>query len=692
MKKKILAFLVSVLLFCPLMGSVGKIKREDLPAQYREFLDLTQYIMLDEERDVFLQLTTSRERDIFIESFWKQRDPTPGTKRNEYREEHIKRFEYANEFLGRGTSREGWRTDRGRIYIILGEPASKEYFEGMKELYPVEVWYYYGGEGRGLPPHFAVVFFKRGGFGEYRLYDPVADGPTSLLIKGREMDFTDYRAAYEKIKQLAPTLSLVALSVVPGDIPFNFQPSPENNIIMAEIFESPKKDINPTYATNFMDYKGLVSTDYMTNYIENVSDVSIIRDPQVNLNFVHFSIVPQNLSVDYYEPNDQYFCNFELNVSLRKGEEIVFQYTKNYPYYFPPEDLEKVRASGVSVEDSFPLTEGRYELTALLKNSVGKEFTILEKSVEVKESSGSPEILGPFVGYSFREYERDLHIPYKVLNEKLVLDPSKTFSASDEIAFLFVVSNIDRSLWENGKMELAVQGLKEKNPASKSFSILLQGSPFQNVISFSHSVSAQELTPDYYRAEVKLLDGTQKVMDTQSVEFVISPNHSVGHPISFSKGFPLSNSFIYFYMLASQNRNLGNMDKAESYYKQAYQMNPDFQRGVLDYTSFLVENESYNQALDMAEKFKDIENLTFQYYLLKGKALMGLERYKDAIKNFLEGNKIYDSDTGLLNSLGFCYHKTDQNKKAMEVLNASLKLNPKQENVQNLIKEIEKKN
>jgi tetratricopeptide (TPR) repeat protein len=354
--------------------------------------------------------------------------------------------------------------------------------------------------------------------------------------------------------------------------------------------------------------------------------------------------------------------------------------------------LEKVRSSGVSIEDSFPVTEGRYELTALLKNSVGKEFTILEKAVEVKESSGSPEIIGPFVGYRFREYERDLHIPYKVLNEKLVLDPSKTFSASDDIAILFVVSNLDRTLWENGKMELVVQGLKENNPARKSFSILLQGYAFRNVISISHSVSAEELTPDYYKAEIKLLDGNQKVIDTQSVEFVISPNYSVGHPISFSKGFPLSNSFIYFYMLASQNRNLGNMDKAESYYQQAYEMNPDFQNGVREYTSFLIEIEKFNQAMDMVERFKEVENLRFQYHLLKGKALMGLEKYKDAIDSFLEGNKIYNSDTGLLNSLGFCYHQTGQNKKALDALRASLKLNPKQENVQSLIEKIEKKN
>jgi len=692
MKKKIFVLLAIILLFYPLMVSAQRVKREDLPGKYREFLDLTHYIMLDEEREVFMQLTNNRERDIFIESFWKQRDPTPGTKKNEYKEEHIKRFQYANEFLGRETSREGWKTDRGRIYIILGEPASRESFEISKGLYPVQVWYYYGAEGKSLPTHFAMVFYKRGGFGEYRLYDPVADGPTSLLISGREMDFTDYEAAYNKIREMAPTLSLVVLSMIPGDIPYNFQPTPENNIIMSEIFESPKEDINPTYATNFLDYKGLVSTEYMTNYIESVTDVSMIRDPQMNMNFVHFSIVPQSLSVDYYEPNDQYFCNFELNVSLRKGEEIVFQYTKNYPYYFPPEDIEKVKGNGISVEDTFPVTEGSYELTALLKNSVGKEFSLLEKNINVKEDPGTPQIIGPFVGYKFQEYERNLHIPYKVLNEKLVLDPAKSFSNSDDVALMLIVSNIERSLWENGKIELTVKGLKENDPVEKSYSILLQGYPYRERFGVTHFVPAEELTPDYYKTEVNLLDSGGNVVDTNSVEFVVSPNSSMGHPISLSKGFPLSNSFLYYYMLASQNRKLGHTEKAESYYSKAYEMNPEFKKGLLEYAGFMVESEQYSRALEMIERFKEEENFRFQYYLLKGKAFMGLERYQDAIKNLLEGNKIYDSDTGLLNSLGFCYYKTDQNKKALDALRASLQLNSKQERVKNLINEIEKKN
>jgi len=71
---------------------------------------------------------------------------------------------------------------------------------------------------------------------------------------------------------------------------------------------------------------------------------------------------------------------------------------------------------------------------------------------------------------------------------------------------------------------------------------------------------------------------------------------------------------------------------------------------------------------------------------------MGLWKYPEAINDFLEENKIYNSDINLLNSLGICYYRTGQKTKAIDVLNASLRLNSSQENVKQLIAEIEKNN
>jgi GWxTD domain-containing protein len=197
-KIAIFSVLISSLLF-----SGQQIKEKDLPARFRDFLNLTRYIIREEEKDVFMQLAKDIDREIFIETFWKMRDPTPGTPQNEYKDEIINRFNYANKYLGRNSTREGWRTDMGMMYIILGEPISKDRFPATKDIYPCEVWYYYGDQAKGLPPHFGLVFYQKGGAGEYKLYNPVSDGPSALLIKSYRMDAFNYAEQYETIRELA---------------------------------------------------------------------------------------------------------------------------------------------------------------------------------------------------------------------------------------------------------------------------------------------------------------------------------------------------------------------------------------------------------------------------------------------------------------------------------------------------------
>src|SRR5271168_261518 len=68
------------------------------------------YIITDAEKETFLKLSTNEEREQFIENFWLRRDPTPDTPENEFRDEHYRRIEYANEHYAAGVP--GSRTDR----------------------------------------------------------------------------------------------------------------------------------------------------------------------------------------------------------------------------------------------------------------------------------------------------------------------------------------------------------------------------------------------------------------------------------------------------------------------------------------------------------------------------------------------------------------------------------------------------
>ena len=686
--------LSKVVLFLVIAGSLlsaqQKVKEKDLIQRYQDWLKQTQYIIHAEEKEVFLQLTSDRERDIFIVTFWKQRDPTPGTPQNEYKDEHIRRFQYASKWFSKGSSKPGWMTDRGRIYIILGEPVSKDRYPSNISLYPCEVWSYYGDVSLGLPNHFSLVFFQRQGVGEYQLYDPVSDGPSALLLQGRNMDPFNYEALYNEIREVAPALALVSLSLIPGEFNYGFQPSPRNAIILADILNSPKEMVNPAYSTHFLDLRGVVSTEYLTNFVENATDIAFIRDPLTGLNFLHFSIAPSTVSIDYYEPNDQFFCNYTVNVSLKNGDDMVFQYDRQFPFYFSPDDLDRVRANGIALEDSFPVVAGQYGFNILLTNSVGKEFTVHERTIIVPEIPEVPAINGPFLGYGFHDSDVNQHMPFKTIDKKLLYDPKKTFSRHENIAVLFNLVNMRENLWRGGEVKIFINGLGENNTVEKTYTLRLENYPFKEILSVDFTIPVQDLTPDYYELKMSFLDEEGTLVDEKKVEFAVSLAEAVSHPIARMKPFSLQNQFLFYYMLAEQYKKLKKTDKAEESFVKAYSLNKSYLQGVREYAFFVLQNEKFEEALELVENLKQNENLLFDYYLIKGQAHTGMGLYMQAIESLEQGNRMYNSDTRLLNSLGFCYYKTAQKSKALDVLKASIRVNPEQEDVKKLMAEIEK--
>jgi GWxTD domain-containing protein len=133
----------------------------ELSKTYKKWLNEdVVWIITDEERAAFKQLSNDEERDNFIEAFWQRRDPTPDTEENEYKEEHYRRIAYTNEHFAAGIP--GWKSDRGRIYIMYGpadevdsHPSGGTYERPMDEgggetsTFPFEDWRYRYLEGIG---------------------------------------------------------------------------------------------------------------------------------------------------------------------------------------------------------------------------------------------------------------------------------------------------------------------------------------------------------------------------------------------------------------------------------------------------------------------------------------------------------------------------------------------------------------
>ena len=138
-----------------------KAVRQELKGAYKTWLEQdVAYIISDEERKAFKNLSNDEEREAFIEQFWLRRNPNPDSPENEFREEHYRRIAYANEHFAAG--KPGWKTDRGHIYIAFGKPDSIDshpsggsYLRPMDEgggetsTFPFEVWHYRYIEGIG---------------------------------------------------------------------------------------------------------------------------------------------------------------------------------------------------------------------------------------------------------------------------------------------------------------------------------------------------------------------------------------------------------------------------------------------------------------------------------------------------------------------------------------------------------------
>jgi len=168
--------------------------KHELTKTYKKWLDEdVAYIITDEERAAFKQLSNDEERDNFIEAFWQRRDPTPDTEENEYKEEHYQRIAYSNEHFAAGVP--GWRTDRGRIYIVFGKPDEIEshpsggsYERPMEEgggetsTFPFEQWRYRYIEGIGQ--EVIIEFVDTCMCGEYHMTMDRSEKDALLMTPG----------------------------------------------------------------------------------------------------------------------------------------------------------------------------------------------------------------------------------------------------------------------------------------------------------------------------------------------------------------------------------------------------------------------------------------------------------------------------------------------------------------------------
>lgn len=264
-----------------------KIKKtlKELDSPYRTWLNEdVVYIITPEERSAFLQLETNEEREQFIEQFWLRRSGNPDLPDNDFKEEHYRRIAYANEHFASGIP--GWKTDRGRIYIIWGKPDEIEshptggtYDRPMEEgggsttTYPWETWRYRYLEG--IQENVILEFVDPSSSGEYHLTMDPSEKDALTHVPGAGLSMLESMGMASKADRFTRSDGTTLPTAMGG------QPASMNEFTRLELYAKVQRPPEVKYK----DLEAIVTSrmvrdqlrfNYRTDFLKVTSDTVLV--------------------------------------------------------------------------------------------------------------------------------------------------------------------------------------------------------------------------------------------------------------------------------------------------------------------------------------------------------------------------------------------------------------------------------
>ncbi len=679
--KYILILLTLLLLYSPLTIAQKK-SPKDLPPIFKKWLEEeVVYIITSLEKDVFLQLDSDRERELFIEAFWKHRDPTPGTPKNEFKEEHYRRIQYANSTLGRSAPIPGWKTDRGRFYILLGEPRDIERFSGEAEIYNTEVWFYQGLATYGLPAGFYLVFYQKGGSGDYVLYSPISDGPQALLTSYFG-DQANYLQAYRKLKQVSPNLAQVSMSLIPGESSRFGRPTLASDLLLNSIQALPEKEVKDIYAQKFLMYKDVIEVEYTANYMPSDSIVCVFKDSPDEY-FVHYSIEINRFSVHAYE--DKYTTNLKINGQITDLEgKTIYQYEDSIPIELTEDQLHSITYKPFDLYDMFPLVPGSFKFSVLLKNEASQEFTSLEREIIIPEDEPNPRLSQLLLGYQQETNTSPNLKPFKLGDHQVLFQPNQIFLLKDHIFLFFQILGAGPELKANSSLFYDIS--KQEEPL---LSYKKKVSEYGTDLGITEEFSLENLSPGTYWLTVTLKNG-DRILDTKKEHFDITPVANFPRPWVFSKTLHPSSHPSYASILGKQYYSQGKTEKSLSYLERAFHSEPNSQDYAIALARVFLSSGYAEKAKTILLPFRKLPTPRYETYLFLGQAYLNLGEYDLAISVLSDAATHYGMNIPILNALGECYFRLGNKEEALAAWNKSLEMNPEQQELKAKVKSLTK--
>src|SRR5580692_11452098 len=508
--------------------NLRKLEKE-LATPYKKWLEEeVPYIITDEERSAFLQLQTNEEREQFIEAFWQRRDPTPDTVENEFKEEHYRRIAYTNERFSSGIP--GWRTDRGRIYIMWGPPDEIESHSagstynrpmteggGQTQVYGFDDWTYHYMEGIGQ--NITIEFVDPTGTGEYHItMDPgekdamahvPGGGPSMLESMGMSTQAQRFTRSDGSTAPLGPAGS--------------------NNLDSNEEFTRLEQfaKVQAPPPVKFKDLEEVVSSRILRNQISFDYRFDFMRITGDTI-LVPVTVQIQNKQMTFRDRDGVQSASLNLFGRISSMTGRVIQTFEDVIQRDFPDSLLEPSLKGFSIyQKAVPLRPGLYKLDLVIKDvnsgNVGAVNTRLAVSPIPDDKLEASSLI--LADQMEPVSSKDVGVGQFVLGSTKVrpkLDAEFHADQALDIYLQFYNLKVDDKTHKNNlSLDVKVsQGQQTVSHDVKTGEELKQNG---QQVTYQHVIAPKALAPGKYKLEIQATDLLTKQTISRSADFTVTP-------------------------------------------------------------------------------------------------------------------------------------------------------------------------
>jgi GWxTD domain-containing protein len=507
--------------------------KKELESPYKKWLDEDViYIISPEERHSFLHLATNEEREQFIEAFWQRRNPDPDSPENTFKEEHYRRIAYANEHFASGIP--GWKTDRGRIYIIWGPPDEidshptggnwdrpSDQGGGSTTTYPYEDWRYRHLDGQGLGENIELEFVDPTSTGEYHLTTDPSEKDALLHVPGAGLTMAEQMGLADKSQRFTNTDG-TNVAETQGAFGSGTGRDEFSRIeLMADIFRPPPvkfKDLEAISTSRLI--RDQVKFQYRFDFLRITSDTVLVP--------ITVQIPVRQLTFQEKDGVDTSSMNLFARITTLSGR-IVQTFEDSLRADFPVALLQKSLGTSRIYQKAVPLSPGLYRLDIVVKDvnsgNVGVENTRLAvPRFQDDQLSSSSLILADDIQ---KVSTKDIGLGQFVLGDVKVrpkLDQS--FGANDSMGIFLQVYNLkvdDKTHKADTSVEYRVTKDKETQPTLK-FDVPADKLPVHGEeMTLENRITLGSLPPGKYQLAITVTDNLAKQAITPTTDFTVKP-------------------------------------------------------------------------------------------------------------------------------------------------------------------------